>query len=232
MSGTLLQTEGASPPFTARVPSSASAYDQRGLAPGQDYQVTVRALRGTSWGPPASKTITTSESWGCGGKTSGFDRQLGICWGWGLPWSRSKRIHFRAIFCLTLLVIDGPQDLRVVAVTPTTLDLSWLRPQAEVDRFVVSYVSAGNQRVRLEVPPEADRTQLTDLMPGVEYVVTVTAERGRAVSYPASIRANTGTAFRVLGKSPVSQAGSPPLEHPGWRLTDSCGNPSTPMVLL
>nr|XP_051710881.1 LOW QUALITY PROTEIN: tenascin-X [Oryctolagus cuniculus] len=142
-------TEGASPPFTARVPSSASAYDQRGLAPGQEYQVTVRALRGTSWGPPASKTITT--------------------------------------------MIDGPQDLRVVAVTPTTMDLSWLRPQAEVDRFVVSYVSAGNQRVRLEVPPEADGTVLTELMPGVEYVVTVTAERGRAVSYPASIRANTGS---------------------------------------
>ncbi|XP_077760721.1 tenascin-X isoform X9 [Canis aureus] len=140
-------TEGVSPPFTARVPSSASTYDQRGLAPGQEYQVTVRALRGTSWGPPASKTITT--------------------------------------------MIDGPQDLRVVAVTPTTLELSWLRPQAEVDRFVVSYVSAGNQRVRLEVPPEADGTLLTDLMPGVEYVVTVTAERGRAVSYPASVRANT-----------------------------------------
>nr|XP_014589806.2 tenascin-X isoform X7 [Equus caballus] len=140
-------TEGVSPPFTARVPSSASVYDQRGLAPGQEYQVTVRALRGTSWGPPASKTITT--------------------------------------------MIDGPQDLRVVGVTPTTLELSWLRPQAEVDRFVVSYVSAGNQRVRLEVPPEADGTLLTDLMPGVEYVVTVTAERGRAVSYPASVRANT-----------------------------------------
>lgn len=61
-----LQTEGVSPPFTARVPSSASTYDQRGLAPGQEYQVTVRALRGTSWGPPASKTITTSESWGRG----------------------------------------------------------------------------------------------------------------------------------------------------------------------
>ncbi|XP_015425341.1 PREDICTED: LOW QUALITY PROTEIN: tenascin-X, partial [Myotis davidii] len=141
--------EGASPPFTARVPSSASAYDQRGLAPGQEYQVTVRALRGTNWGPPASKTITT--------------------------------------------MIDGPQDLRVVAVTPTTLELGWLRPQAEVDRFVVSYVSAGNQRVRLEVPAEADGTLLTDLMPGVEYVVTVTAERGRAVSYPASVRANTGS---------------------------------------
>ncbi|KAB1262107.1 Tenascin-X [Camelus dromedarius] len=144
------QTEGESPPFTARVPSSASAYDQRGLAPGQEYQVTVRALRGTNWGPPASKTITT--------------------------------------------MIDGPQDLRVVAVTPTTLELNWMRPQAEVDRFVVSYVSAGNQRVRLEVPPEADGTLLTGLMPGVEYVVTVTAERGQAVSYPASVRANTGGA--------------------------------------
>lgn len=107
-------------------------------------------------------------------------------------------------------MIDGPQDLQVVAVTSTTLDLSWLRPQAEVDRFVVSYVSAGNQRVRLEVPPEADRTQLTDLMPGVEYVVTVTAERGHAVSYPASVRANTGTvvlAFWVLGKNPFSETG-------------------------
>lgn len=62
----LLQTEGVSPPFTARVPSSASAYDQRGLDPGQEYQVTIRALRGTNWGPPASKTITTSKSWGCG----------------------------------------------------------------------------------------------------------------------------------------------------------------------
>ncbi|XP_029097742.1 tenascin-X isoform X3 [Monodon monoceros] len=142
-------TEGPSPPFTARVPSSASAYDQRGLAPGQEYQVTVRALRGTSWGPPASKTITT--------------------------------------------MIDGPQDLRVVAVMPTTLELNWLRPQAEVDQFVVSYVSAGNQRVRLEVPSEADGTLLTGLMPGVEYVVTVTAKRGRAVSYPASVRANTGS---------------------------------------
>lgn len=67
----LLQPEGASPPFTARVPSSASAYDQRGLAPGQEYQVTVRALRGTNWGPPASKTITTSKSSGCGWVLSG-----------------------------------------------------------------------------------------------------------------------------------------------------------------
>lgn len=99
----------------------------------------------------------------------------------------------------------------MVAVTPTTLDLSWLRPQAEVDRFVVSYVSAGNQRVRLEVPPEADRTQLTDLMPGVEYVVTVTAERGRAVSYPASIRANTGMALGCWGR-----AGFPRLGARSW----------------
>uniref|UniRef100_A0A2K6QYG9 Tenascin XB n=1 Tax=Rhinopithecus roxellana TaxID=61622 RepID=A0A2K6QYG9_RHIRO len=156
----------------ARVPSSASAYDQRGLAPGQEYQVTVRALRGTSWGPPASKTITT--------------------------------------------MIDGPQDLRVVAVTPTTLELGWLRPQAEVDRFVVSYVSAGNQRVRLEVPPEADGTLLTDLMPGVEYVVTVTAERGRAVSYPASVRANTEEGEE---ESPPRSSLSQPPRRPWGNLT-------------
>lgn len=102
----------------------------------------------------------------------------------------------------------------MVAVTPTTLELSWLRPQAEVDRFVVSYVSAGNQRVRLEVPAEADGTLLTDLMPGVEYVVTVTAERGRAVSYPASVRANTGMAGQGLGTGLVSKCRSPFLGSP------------------
>lgn len=118
-------------------------------------------------------------------------------------------------------MIDGPQDLRVVAVTPTTLELSWLRPQAEVDRFVVSYVSAGNQRVRLEVPPEADGTLLTDLMPGVEYVVTVTAERGRAVSYPASVRANTGMPGQGLGKDPVSLWSSPFLGSPYLGFTGS-----------
>lgn len=106
-------------------------------------------------------------------------------------------------------------------MTPTTLELSWLRPQAEVDRFVVSYVSAGNQRVRLEVPSEADGTVLTDLMPGVEYVVTVTAERGRAVSYPASVRANTGMAGQGLGKGPVSLCSSPFLSSPCLGFTGS-----------
>ncbi|XP_074167459.1 tenascin-X isoform X4 [Sminthopsis crassicaudata] len=171
-------TEGIGRPFSARVPSSALTYDQRGLSPGQEYQVTVRALRGSNWGPPASQTITT--------------------------------------------MIDGPQDLRVTAVTPTTMELSWLRPQAEVDRFVVSYVSAGNQRVRLNVAPEEDRTLLTGLMPGVEYVVTVTAERGRAVSYPASVRASTGP-FEATDESlllgltppPTTQgAQAPLLKHP------------------
>lgn len=79
---------------------------------------------------------------------------------------------------------------------------------------MVSYVSAGNQRVRLAVPAEADGTLLTDLMPGVEYVVTVTAERGRAVSYPASVRANTGMAGQGLGMGLVPKRRSPFLGSP------------------
>lgn len=121
----------------------------------------------------------------------------------------------------------------MVAVTPTTLELNWLRPQAEVDRFVVSYVSAGNQRVRLEVPSEADGTLLTGLMPGVEYVVTVTAERGRAVSYPASIRANTGMAGHRLGKFLSLGATSLGSRVSGsWALPNAqhgvCGSPKAP----
>ena len=72
-------------------------------------------------------------------------------------------------------------------------------------------------------------------MPGVEYVVTVTAERGHAVSYPASIRANTGTvvlAFQMLGKSLVSETGGPFLGHPGWRVRDISCDPRTPATAL
>lgn len=90
-SGTVLQTEGASPPFTARVPSSASAYDQRGLAPGQDYQVTVRALRGTSWGPPTSKSITTSESGALGARKLDLTCSWEVAWGWGYTGAEQSR---------------------------------------------------------------------------------------------------------------------------------------------
>ncbi|XP_038625002.1 LOW QUALITY PROTEIN: tenascin-X [Tachyglossus aculeatus] len=166
-------TEGMGPPFSARVPSSASAFDHSGLAPGQEYNVAVRALRGPSRGPPTSQTITT--------------------------------------------MIDGPTDLRVTDVTPTTLQLAWLRPRAEVDRFVVSYVSAGNQRVRLDVPPDQEGVLLEDLMPGVEYVVTVTAERGRAVSYPASVRANTG--FSSATDEPPPRGLPPPPTTQGVATT-------------
>lgn len=44
-----------------------------------------------------------------------------------------------------------------------------------MDRFVVSYVSATATRSAAGSALEAGRTLLTGLMPGVEYVVTVTA---------------------------------------------------------
>ncbi|XP_051852219.1 tenascin-X isoform X1 [Antechinus flavipes] len=58
-------------------------------------------------------------------------------------------------------------------------------------------------------------------MPGVEYVMTVTAERGRAVSYPASVRANTAPAHHNYQDTrPPAPPPRPPVQpqpQPGLR---------------
>ncbi|XP_005802200.2 tenascin-like isoform X3 [Xiphophorus maculatus] len=87
--------------------------------------------------------------------------------------------------------LDAPRDLTVAEVTETTMMLEWKRPLAKLDSYRLVYVSADGQRAEDSVPGGSESHTLRGLNPGMMYTVSVTAERGRRSSVPASVSAAT-----------------------------------------
>ncbi|KAI5088426.1 tenascin isoform 2 precursor, partial [Silurus meridionalis] len=88
--------------------------------------------------------------------------------------------------------LDAPKDLEVSETTETTMVLIWRRPVAKIDVYKLVFVSADGHRAEFEVPGSASTYILKNLNPGMLYTITLTAERGRKTSTPASIQASTG----------------------------------------
>ncbi|XP_014869051.1 PREDICTED: tenascin-like isoform X3 [Poecilia mexicana] len=87
--------------------------------------------------------------------------------------------------------LDAPRELTVAEVTETTMMLEWKRPQAKLDSYRLVYVSADGQRAEDSVPGSSESHTLRGLNPGMMYTVSVTAERGRRSSAPATVSAAT-----------------------------------------
>ncbi|XP_036453938.1 tenascin isoform X2 [Colossoma macropomum] len=88
--------------------------------------------------------------------------------------------------------LDAPKDLEVAETSETTLMLIWRRPVAKIDIYRLVFVSADGHRAELEVPGSASTYTLRNLSPGMLYTITLTSERGRKKSAPASLSASTG----------------------------------------
>ncbi|XP_042285139.1 tenascin-R isoform X4 [Thunnus albacares] len=92
--------------------------------------------------------------------------------------------------------IDAPKNLRLVSKTSTTLELEWDNSEAEVDAYQVVYSTlAGDQYEKVIVPQNegaTTKTILTDLLPGTEYGIGISAMRGSNQSTPATMNARTG----------------------------------------
>ncbi|XP_017546742.1 tenascin isoform X3 [Pygocentrus nattereri] len=88
--------------------------------------------------------------------------------------------------------LDAPKDLEVAETSETTLVLIWRRPVAKIDIYRLVFVSADGHRAELEVPGSASTYTLRNLSPGMLYTITLTSERGRKKSAPASLSASTG----------------------------------------
>lgn len=103
-------------------------------------------------------------------------------------------LYFNAnpLLCFNLSALDAPKDLTVVEVTETTMVLEWKRPLAKLDSYRLVYVSADGHRVEDEVPGSFESHTLRGLTPGMLYTISITAERGRRTSVPATISAPTG----------------------------------------
>ncbi|XP_014638881.1 PREDICTED: tenascin-N isoform X2 [Ceratotherium simum simum] len=87
--------------------------------------------------------------------------------------------------------IDSPKNLVTDRVTENTATISWDPVQAVIDRYMVRYTSADGDTREVPVGKEQNSTVLTDLRPGVEYVVHVWAEKGDQASKKADTKAPT-----------------------------------------
>ncbi|KAM4728392.1 tenascin-R isoform 2-T4 [Anableps anableps] len=92
--------------------------------------------------------------------------------------------------------IDAPKNLRLVSKTSTTLELEWDNSEAEVEGYQVVYSTlAGDQYDKVIVPRNegaTTKTNLTDLLPGTEYGIGISAMKGVNQSTPATMNARTG----------------------------------------
>uniref|UniRef100_W5K3R2 Tenascin-R n=1 Tax=Astyanax mexicanus TaxID=7994 RepID=W5K3R2_ASTMX len=92
--------------------------------------------------------------------------------------------------------IDAPKNLRVLDKSSTTLDLEWENSEAEVEGYRVVYSTlAGEQYDTVIVQRDegaTTKTTLTDLQPGTEYGIGISAILGTNQSIPATMNARTG----------------------------------------
>ncbi|XP_047446198.1 tenascin-R isoform X3 [Mugil cephalus] len=91
--------------------------------------------------------------------------------------------------------IDAPKNLRLVSKTSTTLELEWDNSEAEVEGYEVVYSTlAGDQYDKVIVPRNegaTTKTTLTDLLPGTEYGIGISAMKDSNQSTPATMNART-----------------------------------------
>ncbi|XP_042343934.1 tenascin-like isoform X1 [Plectropomus leopardus] len=122
--------------------------------------------------------------------------------------------------------VSPPRDLRVVEVTPETVDLSW-ENEMRVTEYLITYVptAPGGLELDMRVPGDQKMTTIRELEPGVEYLISVYALLNNKKSLPVSARVAThlpepeGLKFKSVRETSVEVQWDP-LDIPfdGWNL--------------
>ncbi|NXY77042.1 TENR protein, partial [Glareola pratincola] len=225
----------------AQLPSTVTTFNQTGLKPGEEYTVTVVALKEQARSPPTSDSISTLID----GPTQILVRDVSdtvafvewtpprakvdtILLKYGLADGEGGRTTFRlqpplsqyslqalrpgARYHLAVSAlrgvnesqpalaqftteIDAPKNLRVGSRTPTSLELTWDNSEAEAHSYRMVYSTlAGEHYHEVLVPRDSGPTTqatLTDLVPGTEYGIGISAVMDSQQSVPATMNART-----------------------------------------
>nr|XP_033772060.1 tenascin-N isoform X1 [Geotrypetes seraphini]XP_033772061.1 tenascin-N isoform X1 [Geotrypetes seraphini] len=99
---------------------------------------------------------------------------------------RSKKAAAKAV-----TEIDGPKNLVIDRVTEDTASISWNPGQALIDRYRLSFTSSDGETKEVAVGKEKTSTILTGLHPGMEYMISLWAEKGEKRSKKAGAKAMT-----------------------------------------
>ncbi|XP_077163047.1 tenascin isoform X4 [Paroedura picta] len=89
--------------------------------------------------------------------------------------------------------LDSPKDLEVSDPTETTLLLRWKRPLAKFDRYRLTYVTPTGRKNEIEIPADSTSHNLRSLDAGIEYTISLVAEKGRHKSKPSTVTGSTAT---------------------------------------
>ncbi|XP_032082697.1 tenascin-N [Thamnophis elegans] len=87
--------------------------------------------------------------------------------------------------------IDGPTNLKTDQVTENSATISWNKASAPVEQNILSYMSADGETREVPVGKDNIKTTLTNLKPGMEYVLHIWAVKGSQQSKRASTKTMT-----------------------------------------
>ncbi|XP_077323951.1 tenascin isoform X1 [Lithobates pipiens] len=102
--------------------------------------------------------------------------------------------------------LDAPKDLEITSATETTINVRWIKPVAKIDHYRLLHTLVGGRESEIQVLKDADSYVLTGLEPGKEYSISLTAEKGRHKSKPATVVGRTEIPHE-LGDLVVTQVG-------------------------
>uniref|UniRef100_A0A8C7WFK3 Tenascin C n=1 Tax=Oncorhynchus mykiss TaxID=8022 RepID=A0A8C7WFK3_ONCMY len=122
--------------------------------------------------------------------------------------------------------VSPPKDLTVQEVTPETVDLSWAN-EMQVAEYLVTYVptALGGLELDMRVHGDQKNATISELEPGVEYLISVFAVLSNKRSVPVSARVAThlpepeGLKFTSVRETAVEVQWDPlDIRFDGWNL--------------
>lgn len=81
----------------------------------------------------------------------------------------------------------------VTASSETSISLIWTKASGPIDHYRITFTPSSGIASEVTVPKDRSAYTLTDLEPGAEYIISITAERGRQQSLESTVDAFTGT---------------------------------------
>lgn len=107
--------------------------------------------------------------------------------------------------------LDSPRDLTVTASSETSISLVWTKASGPIDHYRITFTPSSGIASEVTVPRDRSTHTLTDLEPGAEYIISISAERGRQQSLESTVDAFTGT--RAAAAQLDSGTPGPPWER-------------------
>nr|XP_036869593.1 tenascin-R isoform X1 [Manis javanica]XP_036869594.1 tenascin-R isoform X1 [Manis javanica] len=156
----------------------------------QEYKVVYSTLAGEqyhellvpkSFGPTTRATLTDL--------VPGTEYGVGICAIMNSQQSIPATMNART-------ELDSPRDLMVTASSETSISLIWTKASGPIDHYRITFTPSSGIASEVTVPKDRTSHTLTDLEPGAEYIISITAERGRQQSFESTVDAFTG--FRPI----------------------------------